>query len=186
MTLHERVIVSSMRRSIVIGEFATEPEAARAVDRLLRACISGEHVRAFFLNHGEPPRRKPARRIEPPRLQDAGGPVCRSAGIAIDLGPSMAADGVGVSVYARDVPARGAAENADPYHARILISVETQDHVSQALAASVLRQHGALDVERLRVPRASRAGFHPVSLSSLLERCEPELSPLDPIAATRH
>jgi hypothetical protein len=172
-----------MRRTIVIGEFATEPEAARAVDRLLRACISGEHVRAFFLHHGEPPRRKPARRIEPPRLQDSGRSVCRSAAIALDLGPSTAADGVGVSAYARDVPPRGTAQDADPCRARILISVETQDHVSQALATSVLRQHGALDVERLRAPRASRAGFHPVSLSSLLERCQ---LPLEPVAATRH
>ncbi|MGQ0525712.1 MAG: hypothetical protein ACT4P8_18875 [Betaproteobacteria bacterium] len=175
-----------MRRTVVIGEFATEPEAARAVDRLLRACISGEHVRAFFLNHGEPPRRKPARRIEPPRLHPASGSVGRSAAIALDLGPSTAADGVGVSVYTRDVPPRGAAADADPCRARILISVETQDHVAQALATNVLRQHGALDVERLRAPRASRAGFHPVSLSSLLERCKPELAPAEPVAATHH
>lgn len=174
-----------MRRTIVTGEFAAEPQAARAVDRLLRACIGGEQVRAFFLNEPETRRRMPARRIE---SQHGRRSIGRGAAVALDLGPAAVAGGVEISAYARgvgSVDAGGDTENS-PHHARILIAVETEDQVSQALAVNVLRQHGARAIERIRTPRASRAGFHPVSLSSLLEQSEPQPMAGRPIGVTRH
>lgn len=174
-----------MRRTIVTGEFATEPQAAGAVDRLLRACIHGEHVRAFFLSGPEVHRRMPARRVE---SQPGRRSIGRGAAVALDLGPAAVADGVEISAYARSVgsvDAGGDTENS-PHHARILIAVETEDQVSQALAVNVLRQHGAQAIDRLHTPRASRAGFHPVPLSSLLEHSEPQPMAGRPIGVTRH
>jgi hypothetical protein len=169
-----------MRRTIVRGEFATEPQAARAVDKLLRACIGGEHVRAFFLNRDEP-RRMPARRIE--AALPARTAMHRSSVIELDLGPAAAAGGVEISVYAGGTTAAPAAQ-AEERPARILISVETPDHVSQVLAMNVLRQHGAEGIERMHAPRASRAGFHPVSLSALLEHAHAGTD--EPPGVTRH
>lgn len=161
-----------MKRTIVSGEFATEPQAARAVDRLLRACIGGEQVRAFFLNEPEPRRRMPARRVESQHVRRSIG---RGAAVALDLGPAAVAGGVEVSAYARGTYAAGTGDAAaSSHHARILVAVETRDQVSQALAVNVLWQHGARAIERIHTPRASRAGFHPVSLSSLLEQSEPQ------------
>jgi hypothetical protein len=156
-----------MRRTIVRGEFATEPQAARAVDKLLRACIGGEHVRAFFLNRNDEPRRMPPRRIETALAPRTA--MRRSSVIALDLGPAAAADGVEISVYAcTGAPAQQTESEEGP--ARILIAVETPDRVSQVLAMNVLRQYGAEDIERMHAPRTARAGLHPVSLSMLLER----------------
>lgn len=170
-----------MRRTIVRGEFATEPAAARAVDKLLRACIGGEHVRAFFLNRNDEPRRMPARRIETALAPRAA--MRRSSIIALDLGPAAAADGVEISVYAcAGTPTQQAGGGEGP--ARILISVETPDRVSQVLAMNVLRQYGAEDIERMYAPRTSGTGLHPVSLSTLLERSH--AAPSYPPGITRH
>lgn len=176
-----------MRRTIVRGEFATEPQAARAVDKLLRACIGGEHVRAFFLNPDDEPRRMPARRIE--SALHTHEATRRSAVIALDLGPGAAADGVEISVYTCGTPSGAAphqAADAGEHPARILISVETPDHVSQVLAMNVMRQHGAEGIERMHAPRAFRAGFHPVSLSTLLECSQPGAAPALPPGIIRH
>lgn len=176
-----------MRRTIVRGEFAAEPQAARAVDKLLRACIAGEHVRAFFLNPDDEPRRMPARRIEPAlQVRDA---TRRGSVIALDLGPGAAADGVEISVYTSGTPGGASTHQADhagEHPARILISVETPDRVSQVLAMNVLRQHGAEGIERMHAPRAFRAGFHPVSLSTLLECSQPGSASTLPPGSTRH
>lgn len=176
-----------MRRTIVRGEFATEPQAARAVDKLLRACVAGEHVRAFFLNPDDEPRRMPARRIEPaPQARDA---TRRPSVIALDLGPGAAADGVEISIYSCGTPDAASAHqaaHAGEHPARILISVETPDRVSQVLAMNVLRQHGAAGIERMHAPRALRAGFHPVSLSTLLECSQPGAASALPPGITRH
>jgi hypothetical protein len=96
---------------------------------------------------------------------------------------------VEISVYTCGTPGGAAAHpatQAGEHPARILISVETPDHVSQVLAMNVLRQHGAEGIERMHAPRAFRAGFHPVSLSALLEGSQPEADSVPPAGITRH
>jgi hypothetical protein len=159
-----------MARIIVTGQFASEPQAARAVEKLLRACVGGEQVRAFFVQPADAPRRMPARRIETPNGRE---PARRTTAIELDFGPA-ASDGIQVSAYAQSVlmersfsDTRGV--GSAPRHAAILIAVETSDFVTLALAENVMRQFGASAIERSRAPRKPHAGFAPIPLASLLE-----------------
>jgi hypothetical protein len=56
--------------------------------------------------------------------------------------------------------------------AGIIVAVETSNHVAQALAVNVLREHGARAIERSAGAwqEGQRADLHPVSLSSLLDQ----------------
>lgn len=74
------------------------------------------------------------------------------------------------------------------HRAGILVAVETTDHVSEALAVNVLRQHGARSIERAADAWQEGKGtaFHPVSLSSLLERSATAEHPDDLRGITRH
>jgi hypothetical protein len=166
-----------MARIIVTGQFASEPQAARAVEKLLRACVRGEHVRAFFLQPEEAPRRMPAQHIDAPRDR---GPVQRTNAIKLDFGPA-AADGIQVGAYLESVLMERSLSDAShmgsaPRHCTILITVETADFVTLALAENVLRQFGASAIQRSRAPRKPHAGFAPISLASLLDQAHDRAS----------
>lgn len=180
-------------KTIVTGKFAVEKQAARAVDKLLHACIRGDHVRAFFLNRpGAPQQRAGGKRFQSWRVGHEAEDAMKSAtAVGLEIGPAAGADGIQVSTYAGNL---GTAGNADeskrqtPHDAAgILVAIETSDHVSQALAVNVLRQHGARAIER--APGAWRKehgmDFHPVALSSLLEHSDPAESSED-LRVTRH
>lgn len=169
---------SSIVRTIVSGEFTTENAAARAVDRLLRACLRGEQIRAFFLKRGARPRRLPARRmgLRPPfdRARANRPPTL----VEVDFRPAAGGEGLEVSAYERPAPPPAArAPEATQRPAGILVAVEADDHVSQALVENVLRQHGARAIERAARPGFSRADCRPVPLSFLLAQSEPDPAP---------
>jgi len=173
-------------KTIVTGKFAVEKQAARAVDKLLHACIRGDHVRAFFLNRPGPPLHRA--RLQSRRMRQPAETA--SATIELEVGPAAVADGVQINAYLGNLS--GAAPSGahrpvaeDP--AGILVTVETSGHVSQALAENVLRQHGAHAIERETAAwQEAQTDFHPVSLSSLLEQSEPARMNAGPHHLTRH
>ena len=173
-------------KTIVSGEFSVERQAAQAVDKLLRACLRGEQIRAFFVKQPDRPRRMPARRIEP-----AGTPIARPGALELDIGPAADADGVEVSACVRNpLPVATLMQqsaSASRRHTGILVAVETGDRVSQALAVNVLREHGAQPIERSTAPEElPQAGCQPVALSSLLVHSPQQEEALPSHAVTRH
>jgi hypothetical protein len=181
---------SSGMKTIVTGKFAVEKQAARAVDKLLHACIHGDHVRAFFLNRpGVPVQRA---RLQSPRMRQMAetAPDESSATIELEVGPAAVADGVQINAYLGNLS--GAAQSGQAHRPvaedpGILVTVETSGHVSQALAENVLRQHGAHAIERETAAwQEAQTDFHPVSLSSLLEQSEPARMTAGPHHLTRH
>jgi hypothetical protein len=154
-------------KTIVSGEFGTEIKAARAVDKLLRACVRGEHIRAYFVPERSA-RRMPARRI------DVSGrsshPRRPPASIELDIGPGAQGDGVPLHAYVRHPSPLAARDRRAPSApSAILVAVETTDQVSQTLALNVLREHGAESIER--AAEARHLPPHdccPVALSALL------------------
>jgi hypothetical protein len=163
-------------KTIVTGKFAAEKQAARAVDKLLNACIRGGHVRAFLLNRpGRPPRRSAERRVPSWRIGRTAEETIDDASAAVELevGPAAVADGVQVSAYVGNLSGTGEGEPQMPQRpAGIIVAVETSNHVAQALAVNVLREHGARAIERSAGAwqEGQRADLHPVSLSSLLDQ----------------
>jgi hypothetical protein len=180
-------------KTIVTGKFAAEKQAARAVDKLLHACIRGNHVRAFFLNRAGPPRRRSAeRRVPSWRIGRTVEETVDEASAAVELevGPAAVADGVQVSAYVGS-PSGSAGEGERPMPHRpagIIVAVETSNHVAQALAVNVLREHGARAIERSAGvwQAGQQTDFRPVSLSSLLEQSDRESRNDDLPSITRH
>jgi hypothetical protein len=181
-------------KTIVTGKFAAGKQAARAVDKLLRACICGDHVRTFFIHRPEPslqragPRRLRSRRIG--RTADTALDES-SATIELEVGPAAVADGVQINAYLGNLSGAAQSDAEDQPvaedRAGILVAVETSDHVSQALAENVLRQHGARAIEReTGAWQEAQTDFHPVSLSSLLDQSEPAKMNAGPHHITRH
>jgi hypothetical protein len=186
---------SSHMKTIVTGKFAAEKQAARAVDKLLRACIRGDHVRAFFLHRpGPPPRRAGGKGFQSWRTGRTAEKTLdeSSATVELEVGPAAVADGVQISAYLGNLPGQArSGEGEQPVgqnRAGILIAVETSDHVSQALAENVLRQHGARAIEREpgAWQQTQQTDFHPVSLSSLLEQSDRADTGFNPQHITRH
>lgn len=70
----------------------------------------------------------------------------------------------------------------------ILVAVETSNHVSQALAVNVLREHGARGIEHAAGAwqELEQTGFHPVSISTLCGRAATEGHAEDLGGITRH
>lgn len=174
-------------KAVVKGRFAAGEQAARAVDRLLHSCISAEQVHTFFLSpaHATDADRMSAKRYE-------SWSVGPEKAIELDVGPAAAADGVQISAYVgtlREDPTEAAAGELQTEHdAEILVAVETSDHVSQVLALNVLEQHGARGIERAAGGwhEEERHGFHPVPLSTLLERSGDEKRSRKPDGITWH
>ena len=180
-------------KTTVTGTFAAEKQAARAVDKLLHACVRGDHVRAFFLKRsGAPQRHAGEKRVQSWRLGHEAQDASRSSAVELEVGPAAGADGIEVSAYTGNLDAPGNAEKSarQTSHgtAGILVAVETSDHVSQALAVNVLRQHGASVIERSSGawPEQQRTNFHPVALSSLLEQPDLGEEAEDLRGITRH
>lgn len=173
-------------KTIVTGKFAAGEQAARAVDKLLHSCIRGDHVHTFFLN---PSTARAAHPVGGRRFESWS--VRHDPAIELDVGPASVADGVQVSAYVGTLPEAlaNAAEdrNIPPHQAGILVAVETTDHVSQALAINVLREHGARGIERATAAwQEEETGLHRVALSSLLEDSAPEEDAPDLRGVTRH
>jgi hypothetical protein len=179
-------------KTIVTGKFAAEKQAARAVDKLLNACIRGDHVRAFLLNRpGRPLRRGAERRAQSWRIGRTAEDTVDDASAAVELevGPAAVADGVQVSAYAGNLSGADEGARRMPQHtARIIVAVETSNHVAQALAVNVLREHGARAIERSAGAwqEGQRADLHPVAISSLLEQSDQEPPNEDLPGITRH
>jgi hypothetical protein len=181
-------------KTTVTGTFAAEKQAARAVDKLLHACIRGDHVRAFFLGRsGASQRRAGEKRIQSRHVgHEAQNANSSSTAVELEVGPAAGADGIQVSAYTGNLRASGEVEKEGretPHDtAGILVAVETSDHVSQALAVNVLRQHGASVIERSSGTWQDEQciSFHPVALSSLLEHSALAEGSEDLRGITRH
>ena len=185
---------STSMKTTVTGTFAAETQAARAVDKLLRACIRGDHVRAFFLKRaGRTRRHGPEKHVQSWHVGHEAHDSSRPAtAVELKVGPATGADGIQVSAYTGRLYPGGDVEKNEPQTPRdpagILVAVETSDHVSQALAVNVLRQHGASGIERSSGAwqEEARMNFHPVALSSLLEHPALAESSEDLRGITRH
>lgn len=173
----ERKTDSTSMKTTVTGTFAAEKQAARAVDKLLHACIRGDQVRAFFLGRsGAPHQRAGEKRFQSWHVgHEAQNTNRSSTAVELEIGPVAGADGIQVSAYTGNLRASGDVEKNGRQTPQdttgILVAVETSDHVSQALAVNVLRQHGAAVIERSSSAwqEEQRINFHPVALASLLE-----------------
>lgn len=170
-------------KTIVSGQFSAETPAALAVDKLLHACVRGEHIRAYFVPGAGV--RMPARRIDrsgrashPPRLPES---------IELDFEPSARGDGVPLRAYVRHVSPLAEPDAGTPAaSSAILVAVETTDQVSQTLALNVLREHGAESIERAAAARHLFPNdCRPVALSSLLGDLPTPSSPTQ-MRAGRH
>jgi hypothetical protein len=151
-------------KTVVTGKFSAVKQATRAVDKLLRSCVPCDHVRTFLL--------------KPSKTRTAAHPdaTATAGAIGLEVKPTAAADGVGVNAYLGSL--EGALDKisdddrrAPTRPAGIVVAVETSDHVSQVLAISVLREHGARVIERdAGAWRDGKwPGFKPVPLSSLID-----------------
>jgi hypothetical protein len=154
-------------KTVVTGKFSAVKQATRAVDKLLRSCVPCDHVRTFL--------------VKPSKKRAAAHPA--AGAIGLEVKPAAAADGVGVNAYLGSLEgALGKIGDDDPRAptppAGIVVAVETSDHVSQVLAISVLREHGARVIERDAGPwrDGKWPGFKPVPLSSVIDLSADEKS----------
>lgn len=164
-------------KAIVTGRFEAEQQAVQAIDKLLQSRIaSHHHVRTFFLNPPEP-RVRHAWLSSARKLDDAAlGSTTDAGAVELEVGPAAVAGGVEVSAYRGSLADAfdGTGEKNRPGSsppAQIMVAVETSDNVSQLAAISVLRKHGARDVERAQDPwqDGKCPGFDPIPLSSLID-----------------
>ena len=136
-------------KNMVTGKFKAEQQAVSAINKLLGSCIPSDHVHTFFLT-----------------------PSPRQPDFDLEVGPHAAAGGVEVTAYMGSISRTSGIADAAEERAQstgIMVAVETSDSVSQALAAKVLREHGAHAVERAAAPQdAPWPGLDPVPLSSLI------------------
>lgn len=174
-------------KAIVTGKFEAEKQATRAVDKLLRSCVPCDHVRTFLVN---PSRWRTAypvggnckKSARAGKMNDERIKATAVAGaIGLEVRPAATADGVGVSAYIGSLAdALGKLGEEDKQTtappAGILVAVETSDHISQILAVSVLRRHGARVIERAAGPwqDGKWPGFDPVPLSSVIDEAAAE------------
>lgn len=178
-------------KTVVTGKFSAVKQATRAVDKLLRSCVPCDHVRTFLVR----PSRKsgavhPAgtghKKAAPAKTRNeatVAEATATAGAIGLELKPAAVADGVGVSAYLGSLEGAlgkvGDDDSRTPSPpAGIVVAVETSDHVSQVLAISVLREHGARVIERDAGPwrDGKWPGFKPVPLSSVIDLSAEEKS----------
>jgi len=137
----------------VTGKFSAVKQASRAVEKLLESCVSDDRVRTILL---KPSAQTAARSCEKSsRARSNHGVAAQHA-----LARGGILDKIG------DDERRSSNRPAG-----IVVSVETPNRVSRALAVSVLREHGARIVERIAgsPPDENWLDADPVSLSALLD-----------------
>jgi hypothetical protein len=140
-------------KATVIGKFSAAKQATRAVDKLLKSCVSDDRVSTVVLT---PSAQRPA--------HAAASNCANSSRSRSDY-----------AVAAQHASARGDILDQIGDEERrgsdrprgILVAVETPDSVSRALAVRVLCEHGALVVERdaSRWPDTTWPDSDPESLS---------------------
>jgi hypothetical protein len=163
-------------KTVVTGKFSAVKQATRAVDKLLRSCVPCDHVRTFLVKPSHPSSGSHKKASPASSTDEQLTPHAPSAGaVGLEVKSAAVADGVGVNAYVGSLEGaldKIGEDRRDPSRpSGIVVAVEASDHVSQVLAISVLREHGARVIERDAGPwhDGNWPGFKPVPLSSLID-----------------
>jgi len=154
--------------TIIAGNFETEAQAEKAVYRLRELGVPAERVVSFFVNapgqhaafpiggdHDESPGAEGADKGAA-KGAAIGGAVGLAVGLAATpfVGPAAAVGGAGAGAYTGAlVGALGTlgehkhAAAAVERPAGVMVAVNASDHIEQALAANVLRESDARQIE---------------------------------------
>ncbi|MGQ0526099.1 MAG: hypothetical protein ACT4P8_20835 [Betaproteobacteria bacterium] len=188
-----------MAATIIAGNFEDNSRATEAVKALVKGGVAPDQVCVFFLNppgqhdaypvggdRGESPG---SRQSDTGALKGAavGGAAGLAAGAAAAstavLGPIAVLAGLGVGAYTGALagalsktgrrPEKEAGEPASPppRRAGMVVAVNVSANASENLAADVLRQHGARDIERAQGTwtRGKWEDFDPLSAPRLVK-----------------
>jgi len=164
-------------KAVIMGKFAAEKQAALAIDRLLGACVHGDHVHTLFLDSAqrEVSHADSTRKECSPTYRWAVKDASTAGAVHLQVEPDAVAGGVEVSAFAGPLAGvSGATGNEGRPPAQtpgIMVAVETSDDISQFLAVSVLDQCGARDIQRADNLGQVREwpGLDPVPLSDMID-----------------